>query len=107
MEYFNNDIRIIDLIYYLNKYKKGRREKPYKSLERWIQDKGLSETKAIKNLLGASVFYNDSETFVKDLLFGQESDLKRSSSKNYASGAVRIMTLHGSKGCLLYTSRCV
>ena len=36
--------------------------------------------------------------FLRDLVLGVESDLKRCGGKNYTSGAVTLMTLHGSKG---------
>lgn len=36
--------------------------------------------------------------FLQNLLLGRESDLLRSTSKRYSSGAVRLMTLHGAKG---------
>ena len=45
-------------------------------------------------------FAPDLETFVQSLILGQEGDVVRSSTGGapYAAGAVRLMTLHGSKG---------
>ena len=39
-----------------------------------------------------------SKFLVNALKFGVESDLKRCGNKQYKSGAVTLMTLHGSKG---------
>ena len=38
------------------------------------------------------------EDFIQTLVLGQEGDIRRASGKRYASGAVRLMTLHGAKG---------
>lgn len=43
-------------------------------------------------------FYGSLPEFLNALLLGEEDDLRRASGKSYSSGAVRLMTLHGSKG---------
>ncbi len=73
-----------------------KKEKPRKLLERWTEEKELSA--AMEKLLQTSVFYSDTPTFLQNLLLGQEGDLKRAAGKSYESGAVQLMTLHGSKG---------
>ena len=73
-----------------------KKEKPRKLLERWTKEKNLSA--AMEKLLQTSVFYSDTPAFLQNLLLGQEGDLMRAAGKNYESGAVRLMTLHGSKG---------
>lgn len=52
----------------------------------------------MNRLLQAAVFHSSMEVFLQNLLLGQEGDLKRASGKGYESGAVRLMTLRGSKG---------
>ena len=44
------------------------------------------------------MLYRSMDAFLDTLLLGEEGDLERSSGKIYTSGAVRLMTLHGSKG---------
>lgn len=73
-----------------------KKEKPRKLLERWIEGKKYSA--AMEKLLQSSVFFNDTSSFLENLLLGQEADFNRAAEKNYESGAVRLMTLHGSKG---------
>ena len=43
-------------------------------------------------------FYGSLPECLNALLLGEEDDLRRASGKSYSSGAVRLMTLHGSKG---------
>ena len=45
-----------------------------------------------------AVFYDALGPFLDDIASGQEGDLRRAASRKYASGAVRLMTLHGAKG---------
>ena len=66
--------------------------------------KGTSETTdfvpspALQKLLSSSVFFSDMPEMLQALLIGQEPDIQRISGKNYLSGAVHLMTFHGSKG---------
>lgn len=73
-----------------------RREKPRKILEDFAAQHGESD--AFTRLLHAAVFYNDMPSFLKALTIGEEADVQRASGHAYASGAVRLMTLHGAKG---------
>ena len=73
------------------------KKKPAKFLELWMEDQGL-QGEAVKKLAAMTVFYRTMPEFLQDLLLGVESDLKRCGGKTYASGAVTLMTLHGSKG---------
>ncbi len=58
------------------------------------------ESDPVSRLRSAAAFAPDLETFVQSLILGQEGDVVRAStgSAPYAAGAVRLMTLHGSKG---------
>ena len=74
------------------------KKKPGKFLEMWMEDQGLQREGAVKKLAAMTVFYTTMPEFLQDLVLGVESDLKRCGGKNYTSGAVTLMTLHGSKG---------
>ena len=74
----------------------GAAEKPLKVLERWERERGGSET--LEKLKNMAVFYPDVPAFLDGLLLGAEGDLHRADGKVYSSGAVRVMTLHASKG---------
>lgn len=75
---------------------KAAREKPRKLLEQWLA--GRDPSPAMNRLLNTAVFHKDMPAFLHALVLGQEADLQRASGKSYTSGAVRLMTLHGSKG---------
>ena len=74
------------------------KKKPGKFLEMWMEDQGLQREGAVKKLAAMTVFYTTMPEFLQDLVLGVESDLKRCGGNNYTSGAVTLMTLHGSKG---------
>lgn len=75
------------------------KEKPRKLLEAWAAQHNLSEQEPFQRLLNMAVFHRDMAAFLQNLTLGQESDLLRSATgKLYESGAVTLMTLHGSKG---------
>lgn len=74
-------------------------DRPEALLRTWAEKTGLSSHEPMERLAGMAVFYDDMETFLQELLLGEEQDLERSSSgKRYDSGAVRLMTLHAAKG---------
>ena len=73
------------------------KEKPRKLLESFLKEHGLS-SEPLTRLLQASVFADRMADFLREILLGEEADLKRSRKKSYPSGAVRLMTLHGAKG---------
>lgn len=72
------------------------REKPWKLIERWEESYG--STQALDRLRDMAVFHTSFQEFWNALVLGQEADLRRASGKGWQSGAVRLMTLHGSKG---------
>jgi len=75
-----------------------KKKKPVKILEAWMTDQKLDKNKAMQKLCQTAVFYPTMADLMNALEFGVESDLKRCGSKQYKSGAVTLMTLHGSKG---------
>ncbi len=54
--------------------------------------------KAVEQLLDAAVFHKRMDAFLHALETGEEADIRRQSGAEKASGAVRLMTLHGAKG---------
>ena len=75
-----------------------RKKKPLDFLKSWLEDMQLQENEAMKMLVSSSVFYKAMPEFLRNFELGVESDLRRCGDRNYTAGAVRIMTLHGSKG---------
>lgn len=75
-----------------------KKKKPMKILEEWMADLHLENEKSLQKLCQTAVFYPIMADFIHALEFGVESDLKRCGNKQYKSGAVTLMTLHGSKG---------
>ena len=74
------------------------KKKPQKLLELWMEEMHLQEHPGMKKLAGMTVFYQSMADFLNALSLGVESDLKRCGDRHYTSGAVTLMTLHGSKG---------
>jgi len=72
------------------------KEKAWKLVERWETAYGTSP--ALDHLRNTAVFYPHFRELWDGLLLGQEGDVRRSVGKKWASGAVHLMTLHGSKG---------
>lgn len=73
------------------------KEKPRKLIQ------GLAERCSLKGrpleqLLSAALFHSGMGEMLDTLLLGEESDIRRQSGTGYASGSVRLMTLHGAKG---------
>lgn len=73
------------------------KQKPRKQLEALGALTGV-QSRAMDKLLNAAVFYTRMEDFLRDVLLGEEGDLRRRSGAAEQSGAVRLMTLHGAKG---------
>lgn len=71
---------------------------PAELIDQWAVTVGLKESDPVKRLANMAAFHPDMPSFVQALLLGQEADLMRSSGKDYASGAVSLMTMHGAKG---------
>lgn len=63
-----------------------------------MADLNLDKDPAMDRLYQTAIFHQTMAEFLEELELGVESDLKRSKNKHYKSGAVTLMTLHGSKG---------
>ena len=74
------------------------KQKPGKILKQWIGEMHLEKNSAVQKLYDMTVFYKSMEELLSAVSLGVESDLKRCGGRNYTSGAVTLMTLHGSKG---------
>ncbi len=77
---------------------RAAKEKPRKLLERWVALCPGGGEKAVERLLAMAIFSPTMPAFLETLLLGREGDIKRASGREYASGAVSLMTLHGAKG---------
>ena len=71
------------------------RETPRRLLARWTTVHGGGEPMA--RLMDMAIFHRSMDDFLRALTLGEEADVQRASGKAYASGAVRLMTLHGAK----------
>ncbi len=76
---------------------KVERERPRALLETFTAAYGAAGD-AVSKLLNTAVFYQDMPSFLEALTIGADADIRRAAGHDYASGAVRLMTLHGSKG---------
>lgn len=72
------------------------KEKPRKLIETLAELCG-AQGRPVAQLLNTAVFASNMRTFLSTLLTGEEADVRRACGA-YASGAVRLMTLHGAKG---------
>lgn len=72
------------------------REKPWRLIERWEAQYG--STPALERLRNTAVFHSSLAELWTATALGQEADLSRAAGKGWESGAVRLMTLHASKG---------
>jgi len=73
-----------------------KKEKPWKLVERWESCYG--RTPSLEHLRNTAVFYAGWGELWRAATLGQDADLCRTAGKGWASGAVRLMTLHASKG---------
>lgn len=71
-------------------------EPPRLLFERYAALHGQSD--ALERVMAMAVFHSSMADFLRILTLGEEADLRRADGQAYASGAVRLMTLHGSKG---------
>lgn len=74
----------------------AEKEKPWKILERWEAQFG--GTPALERLRNVAVFHTSMRELWNTLALGQEADVCRAAGREWESGAVQLMTLHGSKG---------
>lgn len=71
-------------------------EKPWRLVERWEDQYG--STPPLERLRNTAVFHGSLAELWNALALGQEIDVSRAAGKGWESGAVRLMTLHASKG---------
>ena len=65
-------------------------------MAQWEEAYGASP--ALDKLRHMAVCYPDLSSLWSALVLGEEAGLRRAAGKSWASGAVRLMTLHGAKG---------
>ena len=63
----------------------------------FVQD-GHFTLEPLQKLIGTALFHRDMHSLLNALTLGEEADILRAGGKNYAAGAVTLMTLHGAKG---------
>lgn len=98
LKYSKNEV-LYKFFTFVKKYlPKIQKEKPNKLLEEWKIDMNLNGLIEFENFINMSIFYKNIDTFLQNLILGQEIDSRRSSTKKYSSDAVNLITLHGSKG---------
>lgn len=73
-------------------------ETPKQILDLWIKEREWDKKESIQKLIAMAGCYKTMQEFLTALIFGVESDLKRSGNSVYIPDAVHLMTLHGSKG---------
>jgi len=72
-------------------------DKPRKQLET-LASLCHAESDAVDKLLNAAVFHDDLPSLLSSLRTDDSADIRRASGTGYTNGAVRLMTLHASKG---------
>ncbi|MDE7245741.1 MAG: ATP-dependent helicase, partial [Oscillospiraceae bacterium] len=72
------------------------KEKPWKLAERWSGEYGGGEP--LERLRNMAVFHKNFRELWDTLTLGEDADVRRAAGKRWESGAVRLMTLHASKG---------
>ncbi len=80
------------------KYKTLLSEKPYRLIELFAKDCGLTQIPATQKLIRMAVFYPDLNTFLQAAALGEEGDILRGTQKKYRADCVSLMTFHASKG---------
>lgn len=83
------------LSYYIGRC---RKEKPVKLLDSWIERHFLDENPAMEKLRNTALLYPDMNMLQRAVLLGEEADIVRNGSRSYQTDAVRLMTIHASKG---------
>ncbi len=71
-------------------------EKPRRLLQGWVELHGKNV--AMERLLNTSYFQDSMPGFLKTLLLGEDADIRRTAAGPYTLDAVKLMTVHGSKG---------
>ena len=74
------------------------KEKPRRLLEDLAHRAGVEKQKDVLALAQTAALFDSMDEMLQALLLGEEGDIRRLAGAHYASGAVRLMTLHGSKG---------
>ena len=73
-----------------------KKEKPWKLIARWEEQYGASL--ALDALRNTAIFHASFQELWNVLILGEDADICRAAGKTWESGAVKLMTLHGSKG---------
>lgn len=74
-------------------------EKPEQILRQWRKKTGFTGVKPLQRLEEMTIFYDDMESFLDNLLLGEEQDMKRNACGDlYNAGSVSLMTFHAAKG---------
>ncbi len=73
-----------------------KKEKPWKLIALWEEQYGASP--ALDSLKNTAIFHDSFQELWNMLILGEDADICRAAGKNWKSGAVKLMTLHGSKG---------
>ncbi len=71
---------------------------PAQLVEKWIDSNYLGEHPALEKLHHTALLCPDLSALLFNSLLGEEADIKRSGSKEYAQETVSLLTLHGAKG---------
>ncbi|MBC8536140.1 UvrD-helicase domain-containing protein [Feifania hominis] len=83
----------------LRRYAGRLTEKPHRLLGDLTAEIGADESESVRKFLAASAFFDGVDALLSAMALGGEQDISRAGSRGrYASGAVQLMTLHGSKG---------
>lgn len=90
------DEKVLSALRFLRLLAPGQRETPRRILEKWIAEHGSNA--AMQSLLQSCLLFKDVPALLDALLLGEEADVPRAAGKACASGAVRLMTIHGAKG---------
>ena len=76
-----------------------KKEKPKKLMERWRKALAIPADDAhFAKLISAASASDDLSDFLENITLGEEGDVSRAGGKSYTPDAVKLMTLHGSKG---------
>lgn len=75
-----------------------RGKKAVRFIDKWIEETDGENADEMEKLRNMALFYENCSDLLKDIIAGEEGDPQRAGVRSVKAGAVRIMTLHGSKG---------
>lgn len=87
-------------VYLAEQFRSGMlQDAPAQVIKHWQEKSGLKPRAAFARLEEMAIFYDSMREFLDNLLLGEEQDVRRNvAGKEYRSGAVSLMTIHGAKG---------